>query len=289
MSMQRILEPPSHAAIILAIDDEPLRARLAAVLGASGIEPAACGRSGEAITAPASVVERALIVLETADDVARMVQIVNDLYRSPFHTAGGSQVLCVVSPRTLSRNMWLGFWLIDGHAAVFGVWTPEMAEWERLPALAQELARGQEQAREPPRPEWEELVEALRARPEEGETWLALAKLMMDWPGVHDVRPALAVPLLRQAIRLQPDRAGVHAELARALKWLGQDEEAAAAAETAIRLEPLWAEPHSILAGLLYRRGERPRAREEFETAARLDTVGKTGQWARMALNHWDW
>jgi tetratricopeptide (TPR) repeat protein len=287
--MEPLLQPPTHAPIILAVDDEPLRARLAAILAAAGIEPAACGGSAEAVLTPASVADRALIVLETGDDVAHLVQIVNNLYRSPFHTAGGSQVICVVSALTFSRNQWLGFWLIDGHAALFAVWTPEMGEWERLPQLAQEMARWRGRDPAPSRPAWEELVEAIRAHPENGGAWFDLAKLMMDWPGIHDVRPALAAPMLRQAIQLQPKRAGAHFLLGRALQWLGNDEEATAEAETAIRLEPYWAEPHSLLADLLYGRGDRARARAEFELAAQLDTVGTTGRWARMALEQWDW
>jgi len=53
-----------------------------------GIEPAVVGDAGALWRVPAAVVDEGIVVLETNDDVARLVQIVNDLYRLDEAGAG---------------------------------------------------------------------------------------------------------------------------------------------------------------------------------------------------------
>ena len=77
-------------------------------------------------------VANSCVILDTDEDVAWLVQLVNDFHRSPFYVGGTAPIVCMVSELTFNANRRLGAWLIGGSAAVFSVL---MREWDRYPDL----------------------------------------------------------------------------------------------------------------------------------------------------------
>jgi hypothetical protein len=128
--------------VVLAVDSVPLRARIRKILEGAGIVPAVLRDSREIRHLSPEQVASAFIVLDTDDDVARLVQIVNDLYKLPYLGGRGSGtcILCVVGTDAIERNESLSFWEIDGGAAVFSVWTREDGEFEMIPKLIERIA-----------------------------------------------------------------------------------------------------------------------------------------------------
>jgi Flp pilus assembly protein TadD len=105
---------------------------------------------------------------------------------------------------------------------------------------------------------WEESVVALRElarlRPDEVEAQLRLGSALLHGLG----QAAEAAEVLRQAGRLAPGDARVHAELALALSQLGEPAQARVEFEEAVRLDPAYLEG-------------RPAARLAFEAAQRAE------------------
>lgn len=81
-------------------------------------------------------------------------------------------------------------------------------------------------------------------------------------------RPADAIPLLREAVRRDPDHPRAHLDLALALQQTNQD--AVAAFDAAIRLTPNAVEAHAGRAIALHRQGRLNEALESYGTAAAL-------------------
>lgn len=115
--------------ILVGVDNIELRSRIVAAIEQTGFQPQFVGNSNELLGAlPASPCDSFLII-DTNDDVAKMVQLVNDVYRvvrlsgQVFHV-----VVFMSSKQTLRQNPSLKFWLIDGHAAVAGILTPDMVD-----------------------------------------------------------------------------------------------------------------------------------------------------------------
>jgi Flp pilus assembly protein TadD len=78
-----------------------------------------------------------------------------------------------------------------------------------------------------------------------------------------------ALAQLREAVRLNPNPAHVHSDLAAVLSARGHFEQAADECRLAIRLNPDAYEAHLLLGQILARAGHMAEARAHIETAAR--------------------
>jgi tetratricopeptide (TPR) repeat protein len=96
----------------------------------------------------------------------------------------------------------------------------------------------------------------------------------------HPERALEAVSCYRAALRIRPETAGIHSNLAGALCRAGQSEEGIAEYREAIRIDPVFGETHFHFAAALDKMGRRNEAIEEFEAALRGDP--------RLALAHSD-
>lgn len=190
--------------IVLAIDDADLRQQVEAALQQRNHAPERVGTSSETYYLTPSQHANALIMLETKDDTARLVQIVNDLYRSPYHPGGSVNVICIASEATLHQNLQLSWWLIDGHAAVFCVWARTWVFTE-LDNLLRFLEQEYEPSEAIPFASYGELVTEIVEHPNDGRPLLNLAKRLMLWQDDHQMSRELRLALLRHAARLMPD------------------------------------------------------------------------------------
>ncbi len=201
--------------IVLAMDNADFRQEVEAALRQRGTVPERVGTSSETYHLTPEQRVNSLILLETNDDVGRLVQVVNDLYRSPYHPGGMVWVICIASEQALLQNSSLSWWLIDGHAAVFCVWSHPMV----VPQLNNVLNRF-EREYEPAEPislsSYEELVTAIVEHPNEGAPLLNLAKRLMVWQDDHQMSREIRLALLRHAARLMPDNEEANALLAEA-------------------------------------------------------------------------
>lgn len=110
---------------------------------------------------------------------------------------------------------------------------------------------------------------ALRLKPDYAGAHSDIANLLGSMPGRQDE----AVAHYETALRLRPDLAGVHNNFAGLLAHLpGRQTEAIAHYETALRLKPDYAEAHKNLADLLAGLpGRQDEARIQYEAALRLN------------------
>lgn len=119
--------------VLLAVDNETIRRRLAKMFRDADMALVLLGSSAEA--RHVSLKPSNFIILETNNDAAALVQIVNDLYRSNDTAGRALPIIAIVSRNTISQNPQLGFWCIDGHAAVECVWPTEDIDLHSLPAF----------------------------------------------------------------------------------------------------------------------------------------------------------
>lgn len=122
--------------IILAVCQDDVRRRLVEIL--KGV-----GYSRLQLTSPLKVRqetidsrESVLLILETNDDVAALNQIVYDL-----HSRGVRHIVGIVSQDALDRNPALGFWTINGRAALDVLMVSEHDAFDRLPLFIERVFR----------------------------------------------------------------------------------------------------------------------------------------------------
>ncbi len=244
--------------IIIAADNQEFRDRITRELATAGVTPAFVGNSTAAWKVAPKTVDEGLLVLETDDDVARLVQIVNDLTRSTYHIHGATGTFCVVSQDAASRNDSLYFWLVDGHAAVMHVSTRETVTGGEIAAFARRAALwehvGPSDVGEGPR-RLETLFEDIRTRPDDPDAWLAAYDLVMAHDGIHSVRSAVGAALALQAVKLRDGDATAWAKLSQALHLFGRHEEVVECCREAISRRPDFPLAYLLLAESLNRLG----------------------------------
>lgn len=101
--------------IVVAVDREDLRTRIVEILEGRGCSPTVLP-SSEKLRHSFVLKENMLIIIGT-DDVAALNQIVYRLYKSFGESVRGS-IIAIVSEETAERNPRLGWWDIDGKAAL---------------------------------------------------------------------------------------------------------------------------------------------------------------------------
>lgn len=263
----------SGVPVIIAADNQKFRDRLVNELAAVGVTPVIIGNSTMAWKAPPKTVDEGLLVLETDDDVARLVQIVNDLDRSPFHIDGAQGTICVVSQDAAERNQSLFWWLVDGHAAVLHVWLRETAVGGAFAAMARRMASWQKSfasnADEGPR-QLDALFEAIRTKPDDPDRWLAAYDLVMGYNGIHTVRNYVGAALALQAVRLRDGDATAWWKLTKALYDQSRHEEVVEYCREALSRHPEFAVVHLLMAESLNRLGRRDEEIVELRKAIEL-------------------
>jgi tetratricopeptide (TPR) repeat protein len=277
--------PAREIEVVVAVDGDAARSRLEKTLKGMGLVPAIVGTSIEVYRLSPQQWMNALVILDTNDDVARLVQLINDLHRSPYHPGGGLPVICVVSSDTLQRNQSLGAWVIDGLAAVLAVWTRDGRDFEVLPGLIRRISEAPRAEPAAVRPGYEEYLRRIFADPNSAEAILELATRLMEWQSLTQSRTELIIALIRQAIHIDPDSAEAHARLAQALIWHGEMEAAISEGREAVRLKPDLAEAHYHLGSALFANRQRREARAEMKAAIALDHEGSVARWARNTLS----
>lgn len=98
--------------------------------------------------------------------------------------------------------------------------------------------------------------------------WNDLGSSVME---MHPEHAADAVTSYRNAVRLRPELAALHSNLAIALGQSGRLEEGIAELQATIRIDPTLAGAHARLASALEMTGRRSQAVGEYETALRLN------------------
>jgi tetratricopeptide (TPR) repeat protein len=111
------------------------------------------------------------------------------------------------------------------------------------------------------------LQASLRIQPQSAKAHTDLAAALARMPG--QLPEALAE--YRQSLRLEPDSPITHTSLGNTLASMGRLPEARAEYQTALRLAPDSAIPHNNLGNTLAKMGQVPEAIGEYETALRLD------------------
>ena len=268
---------------VLAIDDVPLREKAEAELRALNITPIHSGAAH--IARHLSREERAvsLILLETNDDVARLVQTVNDLYYSPYHNGGSVFALCIVSEKIFEQNMSLGFWLIQGGAAVFSVQSRETVV-ENLPSLVRWLSKASDsQESEPELPTYDALITELLANPKDGHALMALSKRLAVWQDDHFMSREMRVALMRHAVALMPENVEARLLYGKFLSVHAKKEQGIAELREAVHLAPISAKTHEELGSALSFIAPQE-ALKELETAIRLAPNGLMARRAENAI-----
>jgi tetratricopeptide (TPR) repeat protein len=271
--------------LVLAIDDDAARSRLEASIIEMGLIPDVVGTSTEVYRLTPEEWSRALVILDTNDDVARLVQIVDNLHRSPYHPGGEVPVICVASLEAIEQNLSLCVWLINGRAAVFMVWARSGREFEQLPSIVQRMSQPRPAETVPAKPAYEEYLNGILSNPTDPQPFLDLADRLMEWQDQSRSTAELAVALRRQAIRLNPAAALPRAQLAGELIRLGEEEAAIAQCREAIRLQPDLAQAHLHLGTALSAKKQWAEARSELETAITLAPEGSVAFWAKHTLD----
>ncbi|MDQ2733285.1 MAG: hypothetical protein M3Y56_16670 [Armatimonadota bacterium] len=101
--------------VIIGADNQRVRSHLAKILSASGLDAETLASSSSLDSM--SLTPRDVILLETNDDVAALMQKVYNIY-SACSTGEAPQIIGFVSSKVLDKNPALGWWEIDGHAAL---------------------------------------------------------------------------------------------------------------------------------------------------------------------------
>jgi len=124
------------AEIVVAVDRDDLRTRIVEILEGSGYSPTVLP-SSEKLRHPFVPKENTFIIIGT-EDVAALNQIVYHLYKSFGESVRGS-IIAIVSEETMERNPRLGFWDIDGGAALGCLLIAEGNQYDRIPCLIRHL------------------------------------------------------------------------------------------------------------------------------------------------------
>lgn len=273
---------PSSVPIILAVENEAFREQLTALARQIGYQVVLAGRPDIIQQLTREQYTQAWVMLDTDDDVAWLVQLVNDYHRSPFHIGGETPIICVVSEQVFDANRRLGAWLIGGSAAVFAVWYREWNHFQDLRRLYDVLQRPQPPATEPESPTYDALVTRVVQAPTEGQNLLDLGAQLEEWQNSHWARYTVARAFLRQAALRMPENAEAHRRYGASLYRTQQDEGRLHLRE-AVRLAPGDAGGYLAL-GRALTEVDRVEALNTLLKAVQLDPDGNIGRQARNVI-----
>src|SRR5262245_23289237 len=125
----------SPGSVVLAIDNPHYRDQVDGIVRACGYEALVLASADELNQ---HRFPRQVVILETNDDVAELMQIVYQLHAS-FSDAERPIVIALLSERQLRLNPRIGMWTIDGRAAVEALAIKE--DWDLPAMLAQIIER----------------------------------------------------------------------------------------------------------------------------------------------------
>jgi tetratricopeptide (TPR) repeat protein len=222
------------------------------------------------------------VLLDTEDDVAWMVQLVNDYHRSPFHSGGQTPIVCMVSEQTFTANPRLGVWLIGGSAAVFSVWFRDWDFSQNLLRLFHSLQKERSPDTEPEPPTYDDLVTRVLQVPTEGQGLLDLGVRLGEWQDSHWTRYEVSRAFLRHAALRMPDSPEVHQRYGASL-FRTQRDEGLFHLREAVWLAPDDAEGYVALGHCLVE-VDRAEALKTLLKAVQLDPDGNAGRTARNVI-----
>jgi|SRR5579871_753871 len=130
----------SPIAVVLAVETIYVRERLALELTEAGIGCNTLGARYDA--AGIELTPAQVLIVETGEDAAKLVQVVDTLYQQRDPLSQRPAIVGIVSREALQRNPALGFWLIDGQAALLCLWISEEIEYNNVPAFLRRLYSG---------------------------------------------------------------------------------------------------------------------------------------------------
>ena len=109
--------------VLIGVINAKLKMRLSRDLAGANIDFIVLEHPRDLLQAECGINE--LAIVETDNDVAELVQIVNDMNRKNQNSDLPPAVIALASRQALEDNPSLEFWLIDGHAAVECCWATE--------------------------------------------------------------------------------------------------------------------------------------------------------------------
>ena len=123
--------------VVLAIDKPELRERVSAALARENLSQCILASANELRWFP--LAEDDFILLQTNDDIAKLMQIVYKLYKR-LEANDTLPIMAYASAEAVRRNPAIAFWLIDNHAALICLVGTEDIGFERLPTIIKRLA-----------------------------------------------------------------------------------------------------------------------------------------------------
>ena len=269
--------------IVLAVQNEAVRKRLVSLAQQTGYDVEQVGPPNILWQLTREQYSKSWVILDTEDDIAWLVQLVNDYHRSPFHIGGSAPIICLASEQAITTNGRLGFWLIDGGAAVSAVWIREGDFSRDLLGLNRSLRQEQPRDIKPERPSWDDLVTQVLQAPGEGQRMLDFGVRLTAWQDSPQTRHEVARAFLRQAMMQMPDSAEAHRCYGKSLFRTHRDEGLFHLRE-AVRLAPEDAEGYLALGRSLVE-VDRAEAMEALLKAMQLDPDGNFGRQARYVIS----
>lgn len=273
----------NSVSIVLAVRNEAFREQLAGLAQQIGYDVQQVGPPSIIHELTREQYAASWVLLDTEDDVAWLVQLVNDYHRSPLHIGGGTPLLCIVSEQVFAANPGLGAWLIGGSAAVFAVWIREGDFSQDLLSLHRWLQRNQSPEATPEPPAYDDLITRVLQAPTEGRNLLDLGVRLEEWQNSHRTRYEVARAFLRHAVLQLPHSAEAHRCYGFSL-FRTQKDEGLFHLREAVRLAHEDAENYLALGQSLIQ-VDRAEALQTLLKAAQLDPNGESGRKARNLIS----
>jgi tetratricopeptide (TPR) repeat protein len=267
---------------VLAVQNGTFREQLAALIKEIGFNLEVIGAPGAIRQLTCEQHAKSWVILDTEDDVASLVQLVNDYHRSPFHIGGTAAIICIVSEQAITENRSLSFWLVDGSAAVFSVWSRSSDFHLDLRSLFRFVSKEPISHTEPDRPTYEDLITCVLQAPADGQRLLDRGVRLNEWQDSHRTRYELARTLFWHAVTLMPESAEAH-------RWYGtslsrtHQEEGLSHLREAVRLAPDAADGYLAL-GQFLADIDGAEALKALLKAIQLDPEGNSGRMARNVI-----
>jgi tetratricopeptide (TPR) repeat protein len=269
--------------IVLGVQNEAFRERLAALMQEIGYDVERVGSPDVVYQLTREQYSKSWVLLDTEDDVAWLVQLVNDYHRNPFHIGGTTPIICVVSEPAFQTSPRLGAWPIGGSAAVFAVWFRERDLSQDLHSVYRFLQKERTPDPEPEPPTYDDLVTRVLQAPTEGRGLLDLGVRLEEWQDSHGTRYEIARAFLRHAVLQMPDSAEARRRYGASL-FRTQRDDGLFHLREAVRLAPDDAEGYLALGRSLVE-VDRPEALKILLTAVQLDPDGSSGRKARNVIS----
>lgn len=280
--------PPSealvHVPFVLAIENETHRLQMVDIFAELGYQPEQVGSASLIYHLTREQFANSWVILDTNDDIAWLVQAVNDYHRSPFHIGGGAPIFCIASSSAIEVNPRLAFWLIDGGAAVSGVGgrEPEYDFRPWLNRIIKQTSRFPKEEPTPPRSDYDALITQMLQNPRDWKVLLELGVRLCDWDNSHQIRYEVGRAFLRHTVLLMPNSPQAHLHYGKSFR-IAQWQEALFHLREAVRLAPDWAEAYYTLGQFLADR-DKSEARKALLKAIELDRQGTFGKMAQSII-----